>query len=212
MLLYGIEAGVLLIAVRLVAAASRGTGARLKTSAPLRWWPLAAGALALQLWLAFGSGLDVSWRTPALVLSQVIVVLVALANIRYRWMPVVVAGLCLNLTVMLANGGLMPVSPETLSRTGNGHVLSRVAVGQPLPHSKDVILPVSQMRLSLLSDTIPFPHHAGSFSIGDAIVGIGILLVLQGSFAISTGVPSIKYGHDHVEQNPLLAGQPAAAR
>jgi len=74
---------------------------------------------------------------------------------------------------MVANGGLMPVSPQTLARSGNGHVLQRIAVGQPLPRSKDIILPPEQTRLALLSDWLTVPWRRGSFSPGDGRRRIG---------------------------------------
>ena len=107
----------------------------------------------------------------------------ALANLRRRWMPVLATGLLMNLVVMAANGGLMPVSPETLARSGNGHVLQRVGPGQPLPRSKDIILPVEQTRLAFLSDVLVLPGRPGSFSPGDVLIASGAFLVLQAAVA-----------------------------
>jgi hypothetical protein len=164
-------------------AARRGLNAAALSIEPLRWWPMAAGCVALQLCVvpAGGDALPPGVRTAVIWGSHAVLTAVALANLRVRWLGVVAAGLVLNLLVMGVNGGLMPVSPETLVRGGRGQVLERVAVGQPLPRSKDVILPVEQTRLAFLSDTLVVPWRRGSFSVGDVFIAVGVFLVLQGS-------------------------------
>ena len=92
-----------------------------------------------------------------------------------RWL---LAGMALNFAVMAANGGLMPVSPETLVRGGHGHLLARTAIGGPLPSSKDVVLLPEQTQLELLSDRIVVPFWRGSFSLGDGLIAAGIVFAL----------------------------------
>jgi hypothetical protein len=184
MLTLGVSSGLALACVRLLAARGPISG-RAAGIATLRWWPLAAACVALQWYLALGPGLEwpAPWRAATILATQAAVTAVALANLRLRWMSVLAAGLLMNLVVMAANGGLMPVSPETLARSGNGHVLQRVGPGQPLPRSKDVILPVEQTRLALLSDVLVLPGRPGSFSPGDVLIAAGAFLVLQAAVA-----------------------------
>jgi len=147
---------------------------------PLRWWWLALAGFALQLALTLtpGPGWDSPWRIGLLVAAQVLVAAVVAANRHLRWIWIVLAGVLLNTLVMVANGGLMPISPETLQHSGNAHVLARVPVGAPLPRSKDIILPEEQIRLAFLADRISMPGRPGSFSAGDVLIAGGMVLVL----------------------------------
>ena len=145
-------------------------------------------ALALQTWLIFGAIDTVSpgVRAAAIWCTQLVVAGAVVRNLRSPWhagMAVLVAGLVMNLAVMAANGGLMPVSPQTLVRGGHGRVLERVSVGQPLPRSKDVILHVEDMSLPLLVDRIVIPGWRGSLSFGDVVIAIGGFLVLHAAVA-----------------------------
>jgi Family of unknown function (DUF5317) len=185
--------GLAVVALRLLLARRKAPAAGAAPSstqvpaggARLRWWPVAPACAAVQLYLMLGRGVDPSapWRTALLWGTYAVLAAVMLINLRRRWMWLFAAGLLLNAIVMAANGGLMPVSPETLVRAGNGHVLARLAVGQPLPRSKDVILPAEDTRLAFLSDVLVLPGQPGSFSPGDAFIAVGIFLVLQASAA-----------------------------
>lgn len=159
--------------------------------APIRWWWLALAALLVQVaviagWLATPT---MAARAAPVLATQALVLAAALGNWRRAWMWLVIGGLVLNLLVMAANGGLMPITPDTLVRAGDAHVLARVAVGQPLPRSKDVILAPDNVRLSWLSDRLVVPGRPNSFSIGDVLIALGILLVLQSSIRVDTRSP-----------------------
>jgi hypothetical protein len=90
-------------------------------------------------------------------------------------------GLLLNLTVILANGGYMPTSPEALQR--GGYVASSPIIpGTRLAKSKDIILPRAETRLWFLSDALvippPFPWPT-VFSVGDVVIAAGTFLLVQ---------------------------------
>jgi hypothetical protein len=106
---------------------------------------------------------------------------------RNRRLPgVVVAGLgiAINLIVIIANGGFMPISPETLAWLSPGIDPHLLPIGSHLGNSKDIILTPGQTRLWALSDVLalppPFPWPA-AFSLGDLVIAAGIVLLLQGS-------------------------------
>ena len=85
-------------------------------------------------------------------------------------------GACLNLAVMLANGGYMPVTVAALERSG--HLDRRVIRegGVYVYGSKDVVLPDSDIRLGFLADALSLPRPiplAASFSLGDLLIAMG---------------------------------------
>ena len=163
----------------------------------LRWWPVAAAALILQVALTWGSGgpLVGPWRVAALWATHGVLAAVLLANVRKPGMAWLMAGMGLNFLVMAANGGLMPVSPETLVRGGHGQVLAQLSAdsggtpGVAAQRKKNVILPEEQTRLALLSDRLLVPGHAGAFSAGDVLIAVGIVLAL-GAAGASISVPA----------------------
>ena len=106
---------------------------------------------------------------------------------RNRHLPgilVIGAGVILNLAVILANAGFMPITPETLVRINPGSIAAAWPEGTHYGHSKDVILPWENTRLWVLSDILvlppPFPWPT-AFSVGDLLIAAGIvILLLQG--------------------------------
>ena len=193
MLTASVVVGTLLALVRLFAGwfgPGRHSAARVTAAVArlprLRWWPLAIACVAGQGYLAFGAGLawPGSLRAGAIVATQIGVLMVVVRNAAPPWriaMAVIGAGLGLNLAVMLANQGLMPISPQTLVAAGNGHVLARpgVGAGTLLPRSKDVILPEDQTTLAWLADRIVLPGHHASYSAGDLLIAAGVFWAVQ---------------------------------
>ena len=86
-------------------------------------------------------------------------------------------GFVLNVIVMTANGGLMPLSPENAERVFSNERLVNIGIGDTLPYSKSVLLDVSQTRLEFLSDiifvTVPVKNI---YSIGDVLLGMGVVI------------------------------------
>jgi hypothetical protein len=151
---------------------------------PLRSLWLALVAVVLQLPLL---------RSPAgpihaLRLQQVLFLasqLLLLAFVwRNRYLPgvlVIGAGVALNLAVILANAGFMPITPETLASINPGSMVDQWPVGTHYGYSKDVIRLQEDTQLWILSDTLvlhpPFPWPT-AFSPGDLLIAAGTVLVM----------------------------------
>lgn len=119
-----------------------------------------------------------------LVLSQVMLLVFTVANIRLVGMPVLSIGLALNLAVILMNGGFMPLPVETAMRFVDPNVLNRLEIGGRIgTASKDILLPESKVALPWLADRFVFsalPYYRFAFSLGDVCVAAGAFRMLIG--------------------------------
>lgn len=147
---------------------------------------LALLALALQwpmLRAQAGPTEDLAVQQALFLLSYLLLLAFVWRNRRQRGILVVGLGVACNLLVILANGGLMPITPETLVRINPGTSLEGWSLGSHYGYSKDVILARDATRLWFLSDVLvlppPFPWPA-AFSLGDLVIAAGIILLLQG--------------------------------
>jgi len=115
-----------------------------------------------------------------LVISLGMLMVFVWLNRHLPGMPILLGGLIMNLAVIAANGGLMPISPQTASQLVSGEARPALEPGGRFGE-KDVLLPEQEMRLEFLSDRylLPawFPYKA-AFSLGDALVGAGALWFL----------------------------------
>jgi hypothetical protein len=86
-------------------------------------------------------------------------------------------GVALNLAVMGANQGAMPISPTTLARMS----ADQAEVGAALPLSKNTVLDDQTAALPWLGDRLVMPGPFGSavaWSIGDLILIAGVSRLL----------------------------------
>jgi len=90
------------------------------------------------------------------------------------------AGVALNLLVIVANGGFMPIAPEALVQAGIVESTQSVTLYSRRPASKGVVLPREETALWWLSDIIAlrFPIR-NVISIGDILIAVGIFLFIQ---------------------------------
>jgi len=192
----------LAVVVGLIASLIRYRGCALERIAAisLRGAWLVLLALALQWPLL---------RAPAglrehVVVQQVLflashLLLLAFVGLNWRSTAVKIVGLGVlcNLIVIVANGGLMPITPETLAQINPGSSLVQFPVGTHYGYSKDIILPRQGTALWLLSDILvpppPFPWPT-AFSLGALIIALGIVVLLQG-LPTSLGVLAIESEH-----------------
>jgi hypothetical protein len=121
------------------------------------------------------------WAEAALVGSNILLLVFAAINIRKPGFWVLSLGLLLNFLAIVLNGGLMPVSPTTLSHVFPSTPIDHWQVGTRLVYSKEIILPASATRLWFLADRFTIPQwipNTVAFSYGDALISLGAFWIL----------------------------------
>ena len=114
--------------------------------------------------------------SAGLVASQSLLLVFCWCNRRVPGIWLMALGTACNLTVILANGGFMPISPETASRLVSAETLEALTVGSRFGYGKDILLLPEQTRLAWLSDAFLLPEgspYQVAFSVGDILVGAG---------------------------------------
>jgi len=109
-----------------------------------------------------------------LVASYLLLVWALVRNLHFRSVRVVLFGVLLNLTAIVANGGLMPVSPEARALAGMTD-LGGAWLGKVTPQGTGILLTLDQTRLPVFTDIIPWDLVGGVFSVGDVVLGAGVL-------------------------------------
>lgn len=116
-----------------------------------------------------------------LVSSQVLLLLFSLLNIKkLSFAPIIVGFLC-NFLVIVLNGGLMPISPETINRLVPNAPSNLWILGHRLGYGKDVVLLEGQTILPFFSDRFVTPqwmNYPVAFSFGDLLISAGVIWLL----------------------------------
>jgi hypothetical protein len=168
-----------LLILVIVVALLRGGSLLNIAAVKLRWLPLVIAGFALQLLIftPFARSPLVAFATlPIYVLSLALVAIWVAANWRIPGMALIAIGLALNVAVIAANGGHMPVLPEGARLAGQYEAL---AADDPST-SKHLLMEPDQVQLWLLSDIIVIPHGvpgASVLSVGDLVLTAGIAIL-----------------------------------
>lgn len=131
-----------------------------------------------------------SWSAVFLTISQLLLLGFAWLNRKIPGMPILLIGAALNFTVMVANGGFMPISPQTAGRLASEEVLVDIPIGGRFG-TKDVLLTPESTRFEWFADRflppVWFPYQV-AFSLGDVFLATGVfwLLAYQPTQRITT--------------------------
>ena len=141
-------------------------------------------------------------RLASMVLTVSLILFSAFAwqNRRLPGMPILLAGLVLNLTVIVANGGWMPISPQTASRLAGTDILGLMNLGSRFGQ-KDVLLLAQNTQFEFLSDRFLLPDwipYKVAFSLGDILVGLGIFWLLAHPTSKTTIVSGERVHLDYI--------------
>jgi len=174
------------VLVSLAIALLRGGDLRRLGDVPIRSGLLVLAAFALQAYLVYvPAGSSAGLRDPSawLHIATYILLLIGIwLNRRLPGMIWILAGLVLNLVVIAANGGFMPITPEAVQKIGHADRVASLEAGQRVYLAKDVVLPKDETLLWPLSDVfvvaLGFPLRT-AFSPGDVLVAVGVFLFLQ---------------------------------
>ena len=97
-----------------------------------------------------------------LLASQMMLLAFVWLNRRVMGMSILLCGVALNIAVMTANGGFMPISPQTANRLVSEDSLREVQPGSRFG-VKDILLHPEDTR---------FPYQV-AFSLGDVFIALG---------------------------------------
>ncbi len=175
------------VTVALLVGLLRGGRLEHLASLPLRWGGVVIVAFLMQayfmLWPPSSWVVDGTSVQGAVLTGAALAVLaVVWVNRHLRGIVLLGCGLILNLVVMAANGGLMPITAEALRSIGHEDLVVAMESGATVGRSKDVVLTRAEMKLWFLADVLviprPFPL-ASAFSLGDVVIAAGAFLALQ---------------------------------
>jgi hypothetical protein len=152
----------------------------------LRYWGLALAGYALQV-LPYPESWGRDVPIAMLLVSFVLLLAFAMANLRQPGVPLIVLGVLLNFIVIAANWG-MPVSARALINSDQADVLRELELAPGQKHH----LANGTDHFRFLGDVIPIPDPIHiTLSVGDLILyaGVGVLLVVRMRTADPLGRP-----------------------
>ena len=113
-------------------------------------------------------------KKTLLIGSYLLLLWALVQNLRFRSVKLVMMGVLFNLSAIVANAGLMPVSPEARQLAGMT-ILDPSWLGHVTPQGTGILLTVDHTRLWAFTDIIPWNTVGGVFSVGDLLLGAGLV-------------------------------------
>jgi len=151
---------------------------------PLRFAWILLFAIILQIPLLRAPAVpshELRLQQALLFLSYLLLAVFVGINWRIPGIRVAGAGLGLNLLAILANGGFMAVTAQTLVRINPASRIEDWIAGVHYPGSKDVIRLPQEIYFWVFSDLLvlppPFPFPT-AFSLGDLLIAVGLVWTL----------------------------------
>lgn len=120
------------------------------------------------------------WAAILLTASQLLLLGFAWLNRKLPGMLILLIGAALNFAVMTANGGFMPISPQTASRIFTREELNEISLGERIG-IKDILLEPQDTRFEILADRFLSPAwstYQVAFSLGDVFLAAGVFWLL----------------------------------
>lgn len=115
-----------------------------------------------------------------LVLSQALLLIFCWLNRKTEGIWLLALGTALNMCVITANGGFMPMSPQTAGHLAPAEILQTIQIGARIGY-KDILLSPEMTHLVWLSDRflppVWFPYQV-ALSLGDVLIAAGIFWLL----------------------------------
>ena len=113
-------------------------------------------------------------------ISYILLIFFVAANWRRLGILIIGIGLTLNFAAIVANGGLMPVTPEALVRIGESDKIRGLEEGDAIPYQKEVLKSRENTHLWVLTDRLVWnnPVFFRVFSVGDVIIAGGLIVTL----------------------------------
>ena len=150
-----------------------------------RWAALAVGGLLVQVVLFTPTGDRLAGSlAPAIYVESTLAVFAAVVrNIRLTGIAIVALGSLANLAAIIANGGAMPADAAALVAAGLDGAGS---------HTNSVVVP--DPALQPLTDIFAIPAgvpFANVFSVGDVLIGIGIVVVIAAAMRRARGSSAV---------------------
>ena len=143
---------------------------------PLRWNALVVLGLALQVLLFGPLNILPAGSLPALyLLSNGIAAIWVIRNLAIAGMPCIGLGALSNLLAIAANGGRMPVDAALLTQT-RGAAFTQAVAERRVP--TNAVIADSSTRLTWLTDRFVLPPSLVVFSIGDALISVGVIWLI----------------------------------
>ena len=116
-----------------------------------------------------------------LVSSLILLLIFCTLNLKKLSFIPIIGGFLCNFLVIVLNGGLMPISPETIHKLIPNASEGLWTLGNRLGNGKDIVLQTSQTVLPFLSDRFVTPqwlNYPVAFSLGDIFISAGVIWLL----------------------------------